>query len=215
MATELLLTTRDTFSLVLNIHIKQTTFWYEKELYIPTVFQDSPWFWISVQHVPKWSSDMTRNFHVGTPCGSVYSDEEKLLGFLPQSQVNDCGGGTHEGRKSNFLDSSSVKPVAYSGTREQQILQWCFSMAVNKYAQAYKQVKITVRLLMVAKVCTKNLYKSLTQMCQCAFKLKMCPYTYHITWCSHSQQEHPILGCTKPCKSNLAYVLLSTTTKFC
>jgi len=49
---------------------------------------------------------MTRNFHVGTPCGSVYSDEEKLLGVLPQSQVNDCGGGTHEGRKSDFLDLS-------------------------------------------------------------------------------------------------------------
>lgn len=41
MATELLLTTRDTFSWILHIHIKQTIVWYEKELYIPTVFHDS------------------------------------------------------------------------------------------------------------------------------------------------------------------------------
>jgi len=47
---------------------------------------------------------MTYNFQVGTPCGSVCSDEEKFLGVLPQFQVNDCGGGTHEGRKSDFLD---------------------------------------------------------------------------------------------------------------
>jgi hypothetical protein len=47
---------------------------------------------------------MTNIFHVGTPCVSVCSDEEKFLGVLPQSQVNDCGDDTHEGRKSDFLD---------------------------------------------------------------------------------------------------------------
>jgi hypothetical protein len=110
--------------------------------------------------------------------------------------------------------SFSLKPVVYSGIWEQQILPWCFSTAVNKQAQSYKQLKITVHLLMFAKVYTKYFYKSLIQMCQCVFKLKMCPHTYHTMWCSHSQQEHPILGCTKPCKSNLANVLPSTTTKF-
>jgi len=46
---------------------------------------------------------MTHTFYVGTPRGSVGSVEKKFLGVLPQSQVNDCGCGTHEGRKSDFL----------------------------------------------------------------------------------------------------------------
>jgi cobalamin biosynthesis Co2+ chelatase CbiK len=54
------------------------------------------------------------------------------------------------------------------------------SMAVNKYAQSYKHLKITIHLLTFANDCTKYLYKSLIHMCQCAFKLKMCPHTYHI-----------------------------------
>jgi hypothetical protein len=47
---------------------------------------------------------MTHTFHVGISCGSVCSDEEKLMGVLPQSQVNDGGSGTHKGRKSGFLE---------------------------------------------------------------------------------------------------------------
>jgi len=173
------------------------------------------WFWISVQNVPKWRSDMTHTFQVGTPCGSVCNDEEKFLGVLPVSSQW-LWRWYPRGKKEWLLrpPSFSLKPVVYSGTREQRIHQWYFSMAVNKYAWSYKQLKSAFHLLMFAKVCTEYLYKSLIQMYLCAFKLKMCPHTYSIMWCSHSQQEHPILGCTKPYKSNLAYVLPLTTTKF-
>ena len=53
------------------------------------------------------------------------------------------------------------------GTWEEQILQHCFSTAVNRYPWSYKQLRIIAHLLMFPTFCTNYLYtKPLIQMYQ-------------------------------------------------
>jgi len=130
----------NTFSWVLHIHIKHSTFWYEKELSITTVFQDS---------------HLILNFR--TTCTKMKLGHDTYLLCRNSSRVSlQCWGEIlgcpstvpsqwlwmwyPQGKKEWLLTppSFSLKPVEYSGPWEQKILQLCFSMAVNKYAQSYK-----------------------------------------------------------------------------